>query len=220
VGSRQVLLARSRARFDSRFLLCAGLLAAAACAPPVRTEAAPSSTRSGAELYRAGLHFLASADLLRAEQYFAGAMAHGYDERACVRGLLLTTVRGSRFRSALRYAGPALEKHPRDLALRQLVASIHYALGELGQAERELERVLAQEERPEANFLLWRVRAQAGAPTRQRCTALERYLALAPAGPHAEEAQAALAELAQVEARASAREHRAPACVRAPERRR
>jgi predicted Zn-dependent protease len=180
-----------------------GLLAwlcvsASACARAARgpAELGQAGGRSAAELHAAGLRFLGAGDLLRAEQYFASALQQGYDERACIEGLLVATVRASRLRSALAYARPALDRFPWDRRLRQLVASIHYALGELTQAARELARVLDQEEaQPEAHYLLWRVRVREGAAADLRREPLRRYLELAPAGPHAEEARAALFDM-------------------------
>lgn len=160
-----------------------------------RTAVEAGSSMSGAELYQAGQYFLEVSDLTRAEQYFASAMRQGYDSEQCVRALITTTVRASRLRSALVYAEPALLARPRDVPLRILVASILLALGEESRAERELRRALAVEEtRPEAHYMLALALARRDGTDRERLSAYARYLELAPAGLHVEEARAALRE--------------------------
>jgi Tfp pilus assembly protein PilF len=181
VGARAILLA----------LVMGALLMGCARRPPHSAADRSEPTLSGAELYRTGCAYLASGDYTRAEQYLASALRAGHDAPETMRALLSATVRGSRLRSALSYAEPYLVAHPRDVALRQLVASIHLALGQLTLAERELAQVLRMDEaRPEAHYLLAVVLERRGAP--ERLTALARYLELAPDGPHAEEARAAL----------------------------
>ncbi len=182
-----------------RLLLSLLLLFAFACAGREgRGAHAGSTAPSAAELYRAGEHFLAASDLTRAEQYFASALRQGYDSEACTRALITTTLRASRLRSALLYAEPALLARPGDVPLRVLVATILLALGEAGEAERELRRALSLEEtRPEAHYLLALVLGRRAGAQQERLGAFARYLELAPAGPHAEEARAALREAAR-----------------------
>lgn len=181
---------------------------------------------SGAEWYAQGERYLEASDLTRAEQYFVSAMRQGHDTEACVRALLITTLRASRLRSALLYAEPELQARPGNVALRGLVASIHMALGDFAAAERELRRaLLLDERRPENHYLLalvlahrgQRVRGQAGGETNHEASepasqlmpepapesapesvqAFRRYLELAPAGLHADEARAVLREHAR-----------------------
>jgi predicted Zn-dependent protease len=145
------------------------------------------------QLYRTGVALLTRGDLTRAEQYLASALRAGHDERLTMQALLVTTVRASRLRSALTYATPYLAAHPRELALRQLVAAILLALGEEARAEHELTRVLSlEEESPEAHYLLALVLSRRGATAEQTRPHLARYLELAPTGIHAEEARAEL----------------------------
>lgn len=165
---------------------------------------APQATPGGAEpsareLYAGGMALAHAGDLTRAEQYFASAHRQGHQDRESLVALLSVCVRASRLRSALSYAGPYLERHPRDVRLRQLKAALHFALGELSSARTELERVLAHDERrAEAHYLLARVHAALLAGRRAPRFAREhrrrlrehfsRYLALDPRGAHAEEA--------------------------------
>jgi predicted Zn-dependent protease len=177
---------------------CGRASRSAAAAP---SSASPSQQAAAAELYRAGLSYLRRADLTRAEQYFASALAGGHDAELCLKALMLTTVRASRLRSALTYAWPALQEHPGDVPLRLLVATLLLALEELVPAERELARALALDaESPEAHYLLALVRRRRGAsPTEQRLP-LARYLELAPRGSHAEEVRDLLREALDEEA--------------------
>ena len=152
---------------------------------------------SAAELFDAGKRFLAASDLVRAEQYLASALGQGFDERACVPPLLEATVRGSRLRSALSYAEPALIRHQNDRALRQLVAAIHLVLGDLKTAEQNLRKALAiTDDQAESHYLLALVLGRRNGEPEERVHAWQRYLELAPEGPHAEEARAALREIA------------------------
>jgi pilus assembly protein CpaC len=162
---------------------------------PQPRHSAAKPALSAFELYDAGTRYLAASDLVRAEQYLASALGQGFDERSCVRALLEATVRGSRFRSALSYAEPALVQHPGDRTLRQLVAAIHLVLGELPAAEQELRRLLASEDtQPEPHYLFALVLTRRGINPAERHQAWRRYLELAPTGRHAEEARAALLE--------------------------
>ena len=123
-------------------------------------------------------------------------MRMGFDEQACVKALLAATLRASRLRSALSYAEPVLVRHPSDVLLRQLVATIHLVLGELPAAERELRKVLAlRDTQAEAHYLLALVLARSGRDGPLRRPSLQRYLELAPGGVHAEEARSELLEI-------------------------
>jgi tetratricopeptide (TPR) repeat protein len=101
----------------------------------------------------------------------------------------------NRYQSALAHARLYLRDHPDDWPLRLIAASVHEALGELGRAQSELERIVqAVPQTPLAHYrlaLLYQVRE----PQQHRArTHLEAYLALAPEGPHAAEARAVLDE--------------------------
>ena len=158
-----------------------------------RKSAPKRDALSAAELFDAGKRFLAASDLVRAEQYLASALGQGFDERACVPALLEATLRGSRLRSALSYAEPALIHHPNDRKLRQLVAAIHLVLGDLKTAEQNLRKVLASnDDQPESHYLLALVLGRRNGEPEERTRAWQRYLELAPEGRHADEARAAL----------------------------
>jgi Flp pilus assembly protein TadD len=144
---------------------------------------------SPAELYARGLAQAQVGDYARAEQYLASAQRAGHDERATSQALIGVCVLASRLRSALRYAEPVLARHPDDLALRRLVASLHWALGESAAAERQLSRLLElAPDDASAHYLLALVLE--GQPAAR--THYARYLALAPEGPHTAQARAAV----------------------------
>jgi tetratricopeptide (TPR) repeat protein len=140
-------------------------------------------------LYEGGLAFAANQDNVRAEQYLVAAMVKGYPEAEVMPALLRACVEGSRLRAALRHGEPYLSRHPNDWRLRFLVANIYLGLGEVGRARIHLERTLAQApEFAETEFLLGQL-AELELDLPRAKQKFARYLALAPDGPHAEEAR-------------------------------
>ena len=187
-------------------------MAVCACARPHALERAPGSGDAlhARRLYEQGMALMAAGDLTRAEQYLATAHREAGRDRASLVALLSVCVRASRLRSALAHAQPYLHEHPRDVHLQTLLASIHFALGELAQARSALEHALfVSEPLPDTHYLLARVHRELGARLGQsdrvhRRAArrhFARYLALAPQGAHAEEARAALIASTRIAAR-------------------
>lgn len=187
-------------------------IAVSGCARPHALERAPEGGEAlhARRLYEQGMALQAAGDLTRAEQYLATAHRAAGRDRASLVALLSVCVRASRLRSALAHAQPYLHDHPRDVHLQTLVASIHFALGELAQARSALEHALfVREAQPDAHYLLGRVQRELGArlgPSgrvhrREARRHFARYLALAPDGTHAEEARAALVDSTRIVAR-------------------
>ena len=91
------------------------------------------------------------------------------------------------------YATPYLDTHPRDWRLRYLIGTILAGLDENQAARREIERVLADNDRhAEAHYLLAtllreRFNDPTGADAHYR-----RYVEIEPAGAHVEEARAGM----------------------------
>jgi predicted Zn-dependent protease len=155
-------------------------------------ERSSAPVTSARELYDEGVRRAQTGDLTRAEQYFAAALRGGYHESAVTRALVSVCIRASRLRSALSYADAFLAAHPGDLALRRLVGTLHWALAEPEQAQRELELVLARApDDANAHFLLGLV-LSARAQHAQASGHYAHYLGLAPDGRHADEAREAL----------------------------
>jgi predicted Zn-dependent protease len=176
-------------------LALAALVGVFGCAAPKQLETTPPRLEAlpTEELYRSGVLLLEQGELTRAEQYLASALRAGHDPATTMRAQLTATILASRLRSALTYAEPYLVEHPRDVALRQLVGSLYLALGELARAEQELAVVLRlNDESAEAHYLMAVVLERRSGFTARRNAHFARYLALAPAGNHAEEARAAL----------------------------
>ncbi len=179
-------------------VIIAGLVSCASTpAPNVARVPTPAEERAqAAQLFALGNTFAAAGDLTRAEQYLATALRHGHDPERTMRALLSVCLRASRLRSALAYATPHLQAHPSDIALRQLVASIELALGDVRGAERELRRVLSQnQEEADAQFLLATILQQAPGHEAEAAEHFASYVALRPEGSHAEEARSSLALL-------------------------
>jgi tetratricopeptide (TPR) repeat protein len=166
----------------------------ASSAPATEHPTDPLDSVSAEELYQRGLAAGQAGDFVRAEQYLAAAIDRGIPEEQAMPPLIEACVQSSRLAAALGHAEPYLTQHPAQWSLRLLVASIHMALGHHEHARDELQRVLqdAPEEPPTAHYFL-------GVLLRDDLDDIEaarehfrRYLALAPEGPHHEEALMAL----------------------------
>jgi len=153
----------------------------------------PITEVSGEQLYHQGLRYARSGDLLRAEQYLATAISRGHDEELTLKALVGVCVASSRLRAALRYATPYLRRNPSDWALRYLVASIHLGLNAPDRARQELDRVIElAPESPDAHFMLAELRRDHDADITGAAESFRQYLALAPEGDRAAEANEAL----------------------------
>ncbi len=182
---------------NGRLILVAAL-ALAGCGATAGTEtehaADPLDGVAAEELYQRGLALSQAGDFIRAEQYLASAIDRGYPEDEGMPALIEACVQSSRLSAALAYAEPYLTRHPTHWALRLLVASIHMALGNHERARDELQRVLtdAPEEPPTAHYFLAVLSRDDLDDEAAAQEHFRRYLALAPEGPHREEALMAL----------------------------
>jgi tetratricopeptide (TPR) repeat protein len=147
----------------------------------------------GRQLFDQGIALARSGDLVRAEQYLAASTTRGMAEERVLPLLLEVCVAASRFRAAVAYAEPYLQRHPQAWRLRFLVATIRVGLNDSLAARRDLEEVLrAKEDHAEAHFVLASMLREhfndpVGADPHYR-----RYLAIEPSGAHADEARAGL----------------------------
>ncbi len=147
-------------------------------------EWAPSAD----ELFEVAIYQASRGDLLRAEQYLTAALDQGYDETLAAYWLVKVCVAAGRYHSALRHATAYLRESPSDWGMRLVVASIREALGDLSQAQVDLERIV--ETRPDHALSRYRLAMlyQRGSRTPHRAIPhLRAYLQLAPDGPHARE---------------------------------
>ena len=140
-----------------------------------------------------------AGDATRAEQYFAAVLenreATDSQRGIAMKEVLATCIEAQRFRVAIDYAEPELRKHPNDLALMRLVASLAAAVGDGLKARDMYERLLLRAPvESEAELGLARVLRDAFADRREATVHFERYLELAPSGPYAAEARTFVAE--------------------------
>jgi tetratricopeptide (TPR) repeat protein len=176
-----------------RWLLLVLLSVLSACGHA--QTARPATPRSlgevaPAELFEKGRLLANTGDHVAAEQFLVAALRRGYPEEACVRELVRVCVAGGRMDSALTHAEPYLERHPEDFRLRQVVASVYLALGDIAQARGELERVIEVEPAvPEAQFLMAVLLRDDFSDPESARLHFANYLALAPNGDHASEAR-------------------------------
>ena len=168
---------------------CGGASGLREGAPPTD----PVSEVSAERLFETGMSSAAQGDLVRAEQYLAAAGARGYDETKVIGPLVRVCVAASRLRQALVYAQPYLRTHADDWRLRFVVATVHLGLDRVDEARVELERVIvAAPDVPEPHFVLGMLLRDRLSDEATAKPHLERYLALAPTGAHADEARSAL----------------------------
>ncbi len=161
--------------------------------PPAQT-AAPKQPESAEDFYENGRQASARGDVLRAEQYFALALQHGYDRGKVVRSLVEVCVKSSRLRAALLYAEPYLRDHPDDHELRYLVAAIHWALGEGEIARKQLALLVHLAPTMGAPHYLLGVLDTEEDPDKA-VRHFEQYLEVEPRGSRAAEVRGRLAEL-------------------------
>jgi tetratricopeptide (TPR) repeat protein len=181
-----------------------GLLTVAGCgeakSPGVVAAKTVESGYAPDRLLEIGRVHRKSGDTTRAEQEFAAVLenkrASEEQRRAALRELMATCIEAQRFRVAIDYAEPELRRHPNDVALLRLVASLAAAVGEGLKARDLYERLLAlAPSDAESELALARVMRDAFADRLGAGEHFERYVQLAPNGPHAGEARAFLQEL-------------------------
>jgi tetratricopeptide (TPR) repeat protein len=144
-------------------------------------------------LLRAGKAYALLGDASRAAQYYQLAIDNGGDENTIFPLLLEVCVRDKQYRAAIYYGQNQLRRHPDDVALRFLVASLHGAMGDAKTARALLEDVLkSAPENPEAHYALAVLLRDEEADLTSADQHFREYLKLMPAGPHADEARGAL----------------------------
>jgi tetratricopeptide (TPR) repeat protein len=182
--------------------LCA-LVTVSACSTqpvPAHPEASDRAGKSeaAAQLLAAGERLMAEGDWLRAEHYLAAAGRRGAHPARIVPLLVRACVESSRLRAALDHAEPYLETHPDDAPLRFVVAALYAALGFPERARDELEAVTRLDPgHARAEYALGELWAHAFGDRNAAARHFDRYLELAPRGPHAAEARRWLAEQAE-----------------------
>ena len=80
--------------------------------------------RSVDKLVLRGRAFASVGDETRAEQYFSAAIDAGGNAAEILPELLRVCIASKRYRVAIEYASPWLERNPRDVKLRFVIASL------------------------------------------------------------------------------------------------
>ncbi len=159
----------------------------------VESQKIAADERTPQKLVDRGKGFYEVGDLTRAEQYFAAAIAAGASEKEVLPLLLRVCVEAKRYRVAIGYAEPVLQKHPDDFHLRELVASLYAAVDEYPAAREQLEVVLAKHpDEASAHYALAIILRDEMHLLLDADAHFREYLRIAPTGPHAEEARSLL----------------------------
>jgi tetratricopeptide (TPR) repeat protein len=152
-----------------------------------------NSERTPDRLIARGKAFAALGDTTRAEEYYAAALENGGDEREVMKLLLEVCVRDGRYRAAIEYARPYMQRHPDDVRCRYVLGTLYQAVSEPKNARSELEIVVKSlPEEAEPHFALAMVLRDDERDLVAAEDQFREYLRLAPNGNHAEEARASL----------------------------
>lgn len=193
---------------------CAGAAARDASTLHAAPDEDPLANVEAAQLFHDGEALAARGDLVRAEQYLAAAIRHGYPQERVLPVLLRVCLSSSRLGAALQHATPYLRLHPSDYRLRWVVASVLIGLGRYDQARVELLRVLTNApEHAEAHYLLGLLLRDHYNDDDAAAPHFEAHLRLAADGLHGAEVAAWLRErlqLAQAEAVRESEEEATP----------
>ena len=166
---------------------CAGSqLRAAEPAQPERQLSTQQLVEIAHELERRG-------EGIRAEQYWNEALDRGADADKVLPHLLSVYVKGGQYRLAAQRAEEHLRKHPGSTRVRLLLASLYQAVEDHAQEVRQYRAVVQLEPaRASAHYALATALVEEGHDRAGADDHFRRYLELAPSGPYAERAQAAL----------------------------
>jgi tetratricopeptide (TPR) repeat protein len=151
------------------------------------------SSVSWEPIYDQGVVLANNGDLVRAEQYLAAAMQRGGPPERILPRLMRVCISSQRYRAAIEYARPFLERHPDIWPLQYLLATIHLGLGEPQSARTRLELVLHYNPRHgESEFALGKIFRDDLSDPAAADEHFRRYLELEPQGVHADEAREGL----------------------------
>lgn len=163
--------------------------------------------RDPVKLVAQGKAYFEMGDSLRAQQYFAAAIKSGGDEQAIFPHLLRACIAAKNYRLAVEYAESSLAKHPEDAHLRFLTGALMGELGDTARSREHFERAAEElPSDPEVQFTVGVFFRDNAADVVNADRYFQKYLALAPKGPHAEEARGSL--MARVQTPPNARKWR------------
>ncbi len=156
-------------------------------------QASPSHRPSAEQLYAVARVAEQRGDSLRAQQYYAAALAEGIQDRGVVPRLLRSYVADGQYRLAIARAKETLDEHGEDVELRLLLAELYRATELDVPAEHEYQHVLdVQPDNAQAHLELALLLQHANRDVGRADAHLRAYLALEPHGPGAHEARSRL----------------------------
>jgi tetratricopeptide (TPR) repeat protein len=173
------------------------LLAAVGCAgaglPEARSAQVEPDRPHGAQLVQIAELFAERGDRVRAAQYYSAAQRDGVPARELLPKLVALYVADGQYRLAIEESEGYLRRHPGDHRVRSCLAALYVAIDALPEAMRAYELLVRERPRDsEAHFALGSLLLETGGPRARANDHFQTYLALAPHGPHAEEAEARL----------------------------
>jgi tetratricopeptide (TPR) repeat protein len=150
----------------------------------IREEQSPD------KLIHRGRAFAVVGDYTRAEQYFAAAIDAGADVEEALPSLLRACLAERRFRAAIAYAQPQLDKEPENFRLRFVIGSLYATIGDNTMAWEHLKQVAKERPGyPEVHFALGMLALAGEDDPVVADEHFRDYLRLRPAGSHAKEAR-------------------------------
>lgn len=162
---------------------------------PRRTEANGLTGLSDVQLLELADVLTRSGDSLRAQQYLLMAQKRGASGAEVLPRLLSLYIADGQHRLAIEHADAYLQRHPRDVRVRELLAALYAAVGYTDQAVKHYEWVVEHEPaRAQAHYALASLLRELNAEHVRIDHHFRAYLSLAPQGEHAEEARAGLLE--------------------------
>jgi tetratricopeptide (TPR) repeat protein len=146
-----------------------------------------------------GEQYAQTGDFVRAEQYLAAALERGGPIERILPRLLRVCIAAQRYRAAIEYARPFLERRPDIWQLQYLLATIHMGLNEPQSARARLELVLRYNPHyADAEFDLGKIYRDDLGDAASADEHFRRYLELEPNGSHADEAHDGVVNQVQV----------------------
>jgi tetratricopeptide (TPR) repeat protein len=165
-------------------------------APGAKVRDEIQSIRGGNDperLTKLGEAYRSVGDMNRAAQYFALAIEMGGDEKKLVPRVIEARIQDKQYRLSIALGEEYLRKHPEDVSLRFVVASLHGALSETDEAKHALEQVLRMApQHPEAHYAMAVLMRDQRKDLLQADVHFREYLTIDANGPHAEEARGSL----------------------------
>lgn len=93
-------------------------------------------------LYKRGMALRSRGEYVASDDYLKAAMAKGMPEKKVIPQLVDNAIRSNRYRMALEYLKPLLDKEPNHWHLRFLSGTLRLGLKDYDLAETELKRVI------------------------------------------------------------------------------